>query len=283
MMYENKLVAALKVNGKVLRESKDTVFIPFGAEYQIHLHNLNTVRALVHITIDGTEVCPDGFVLDANRKVDLERFIKDGNLTSGNRFKFIERTASVENHRGIKAEDGIIRISFSYEKQRPYSNLLFVGNTEHCPSPPPWPGSSPWPGYFPPGVRGNEWYNTTAVGQMHDSNVKTKGIARGATLGTTSVNCATGVAQASYSAPVNDVGITVPGSVSNQTFSTTTMGVMETEEHVIVLRILGETAEGREVQKPVTVKSKPTCITCGRVNKASSKFCSNCGTSLTII
>ena len=30
MMYGNKLAAAIKVNGKVLREFKDTVYIPFG-------------------------------------------------------------------------------------------------------------------------------------------------------------------------------------------------------------------------------------------------------------
>ena len=48
MMYESKLAAAIKVNGKVLREfNKDTVYIPFGSEYSILLKNLNTKRAIV--------------------------------------------------------------------------------------------------------------------------------------------------------------------------------------------------------------------------------------------
>lgn len=283
MMYQNKFITALKVNGKVLREVKDTVFIPFGQEYSILLKNLNSVRALVNIQIDGQEVCPNGLVLDANREVDLERFIKDGNLSAGNKFKFIERTAIVEKHRGVKAEDGIIRISFRYEK---YSVPFF--------SSPTWQ-SQPWPGYHPPGSRG-PWLGSNSTGDWNgkfgsttsDVEVKTKGITRGiaqgsdaqlmnASFGTTAV----GSAQ-SFTASANDVGITVPGSVSNQKFSTTTMGLLEDEEHVIVLRILGETEHG-EVMQPVTVKARPRCTTCNRVNKASAKFCTECGTSLVLV
>ena len=56
MMYGNKLAAAIKVNGKVLREFKDTVYIPFGAEYTILVKNLETKRAIVNIFIDGENV-----------------------------------------------------------------------------------------------------------------------------------------------------------------------------------------------------------------------------------
>jgi len=283
-MYESKLVAALKVNGKILREVKDTVYVPFGSEYSIYLKNLNSVRALVNIQIDGQEVCPSGLVLDVNREVDLERFIKDNNLTSGNAFKFIERTAGIEAHRGIKAEDGIIRISFKFEKPRPAFVNAPLGQ---------WPGSAPWPGYWPPGVRGTtgggtDWYSTTnAGGETLDANVQTKGVSKGISRGIHTSNATFGatsasVTQASYSAPVNDAGITVPGSVSNQTFSTTTMGAMETEEHVIVLRILGETEQGVQVQAPVTVKNKPVCSSCGRTNKSTARFCTDCGTGLII-
>ena len=37
MMYANKLVASLKANGKILREFKDNVYIPFGSEYSFLL------------------------------------------------------------------------------------------------------------------------------------------------------------------------------------------------------------------------------------------------------
>ena len=55
-MYNQKLVASLKANGKILREFKDTVYIPFGSEYSFLIKNLNTTRALVNIFIDGEDV-----------------------------------------------------------------------------------------------------------------------------------------------------------------------------------------------------------------------------------
>ena len=79
---------------------------------------------------------------------------------------------------------------------------------------------------------------------------------------------------------LNDVGITVAGSKSTQSFTTTTMGLMETAKHNIVLKLLGETVDNQPVREAVTVKHKPKCTTCGKQNKATNKFCSECGTSL---
>ncbi len=124
MMYNQKLAAAIKVNGKVLREFKDTVHIPFGSEYTVLLKNLNTTRAVVNVFIDGNDMVPGGIVLNAGQEVDLERSVKNGNLTEGNRFKFIERTGAVEQHRGIGIEDGLVRIEFQFEQLRP-----IAGNT----------------------------------------------------------------------------------------------------------------------------------------------------------
>jgi hypothetical protein len=81
---------------------------------------------------------------------------------------------------------------------------------------------------------------------------------------------------------MNEVGITVPGSKSTQKFTETTMGIMETETHNIVLKLLGETADNITIRKPVTVKAKPKCVTCGKQNKANAKFCTECGTALEI-
>ena len=117
MMYQSKLVASLKANGKILREFKDTVYIPFGSEYSFLLKNLHTQRAVVNIFIDGDNIVDGGLVINAGQEVNLERYVKNGNLTEGNRFKFIERTQAVEDGpRGIKLEDGLVRIEFQYEK-----------------------------------------------------------------------------------------------------------------------------------------------------------------------
>jgi hypothetical protein len=81
---------------------------------------------------------------------------------------------------------------------------------------------------------------------------------------------------------MNEVGITVPGSKSEQKFTEVTMGALEAEKHTIVLKLLGETADNKPVAKPVTVKAKPKCVTCGHNNKATAQFCNKCGTALTI-
>jgi hypothetical protein len=287
-MYNNKLVASIKANGRILREFKDTVYIPFGSEYSILLKNLNTARALVHVFIDGDDIVPDGLVLNAGQEIDLERSIKDGNLTAGNKLKFIERTGAIEaGPRGIKLEDGLVRVEFQYEKQHPLNTL-----------------------YYPLGVRrmSSEYRGVT---DKYSKHVNTSWVSTtGATYSQVNVNGAlrgvdysqNGAAmQASASAAINkvapdtteyhdgaatmdwnDVGITVPGSKSEQKFTTTTMGVLESEKHTIVLKLLGETADNKPVEKPVTVKKKTKCETCGKVNKAIAKFCTECGTSLEI-
>ena len=115
MMYSNNLAAAIIVGGKVLREFGDTVYLPFGSEYKIRIKNLNSVRAKVSIEIDGQCVTDGSLVVDAFGTTDLERFIRNGNLDRGHRFKFIERSEKIEQYRGIGAEDGIVSIRYEFE------------------------------------------------------------------------------------------------------------------------------------------------------------------------
>jgi hypothetical protein len=115
MMYQNKMIACIKANGKVLREIGEKVIVPYGTEYSIFLKNLNNTRAVVQIEIDGEEVVAGGLIIDVNQSIDLERFVSETTLSKGNKFKFIERTEAVENHRGIRPDDGVVRISWHYE------------------------------------------------------------------------------------------------------------------------------------------------------------------------
>lgn len=241
-MFNNKLVASLKANGKILREFKDTVYIPFGSEYSFLIKNLNISRAVVNIFIDGDDVVEGGLVLNAGQSVDLERYVRANNLTSGNKFKFIERTSKIEDHRGVKLEDGLIRIEFQFEAPL-YQYTALRG------------GSLPFR---------NETYSLlgSAVAQ----------------------NCSQSQISASASAavPVNDIGITVPGSKSDQAFTSTYLGQLDPEKHSIVFRLLGETEDNKVVTRPVTVNTKPRCVTCDTRNNSTAKFCSNCGTSLVL-
>ena len=81
---------------------------------------------------------------------------------------------------------------------------------------------------------------------------------------------------------LNEAGITVPGSESTQKFVTVSDFPLQPEKHVMVIKLLGETADNKPVVKAVTVKAKPKCQTCGKQNRATAKFCSTCGTALTV-
>lgn len=278
-MYSNKMVACLKANGKVLREFNETVYVPFGQEYNILLKNLNSVKALVNITIDGEDVVPGGLVVEGNREIELERFVKD--MNRGNRFKFIKRTAGIEQHRGIKADDGIIRISFKYERRAPAFttdwNTMKLGGS--------WGG-----GYNP----NSHWYGTTnAIGSaVSDNAISKSSVLRGMPEPTMSysANAVASASAASGDAQLMNVattqslaGITAPGSVSDQKFQQATWFPTEDEEHVVVMHLLGETETGKKVAQPVTVKHQPVCKMCGHKNKAKAKFCSECGAGLELV
>lgn len=291
MMYNNKFVACLKSNGRVLREQDGTVFLNFGSEYSIYLKNLNTVRAEVTISIDGQDIMDgNSLVLGAYQDVNLERYLKD--VTKGNRFKFIERTASVEKHRGIGAEDGLIRIEFAYEK--PINKLNYVPDWNTRLGGPVYGGyAGNNSGHYTKGLMGNS-FSTNAVGSFSDNSLSAAPIKNTATLcGVSETQCSAKSVQTDHSmdwlqteqerSVLNDAGITVPGSISEQKFQVVAGFQTEDEKHVIILRLLGETADNKPVVKPVTVKAKPKCVTCGRVNKATAKFCQDCGTSLNII
>jgi hypothetical protein len=85
-------------------------------------------------------------------------------------------------------------------------------------------------------------------------------------------------------APQNlDAGITVPGSESNQQFQNVSGFTTESQSEVIILHLVGTNQKSQPVKKAITVLDKLACLTCLKVNKSSSKFCSQCGTALEII
>lgn len=254
-MYNNKLVVAIKHRGKILREIGEEVYLPFGSEYSIYIKNLHSVRVLVSVEIDGDDV-GDGtkFIIHPNSFIDLERFVRNGNLKKGNRFKFIERTSAVEQHRGVGAEDGLIRVEFQFEKKyEPFHwNNGVVNST-------------------------TTWTTTGGGGTYTCSSPVIGSTARGVD----SPNGNVDTVFTNYAA--SDIGVTAPGSISDQQFFEGEWFPVELGSHSIVLRLLGETADNVQVRKPVTVKAKAVCSSCGRRNKATAKFCAECGTSLQLV
>lgn len=265
MMYDSKLAIALKVNGNVVREDKDKVYLPFGSEYSLYIKNLNSKRAIVRISIDGTDVSTGGFIVDANSAVEIERFVKDND--QGNRFKFIERTGAIEDHRGIGIEDGLIRVEFQYEKERP---IIMWNDDTFRPKSDGWDRKGGYDGRRTTTGNNPQMYNSTTTS---DSMLRSKSVSRSVT---------TSGADVSYSTQTNDAGITVPGSISDQKFTTVSSFPLEDTKHVIVMKVLGVTPEKEPVKVVVETRSNPVCNTCGKKNRSSYKFCGECGTSLIV-
>jgi hypothetical protein len=192
----------------------------------------------------------------------------------------------------VKLEDGLVRIEFQFEKP-PVAISTISDNFFK---------------QYPPGVRGSEQQkekfggiggSTTLTsynvnGMMRNVDWSKNGeVTMQAASASVDKYCADngiinkmeshdGMATMDSYVPKNDVGITVPGSKSTQKFQTTYMNALEPEKHTIVLKLLGETEDNKPVLKPVTTKHKPKCVTCGKQNKATAKFCTECGTALEI-
>ena len=295
MMYAHKFAVAIKNNGKVLRERGDSVALPFGSEYSIFLKNMNSVRALVRIEIDGTDVTGGHqLIVPANGTLDLERFIKNDNMGQGNRFKFIERTKKIEDGpRGIKIEDGLVRVEVEFEREpAPFKTPDWdriikdqLARDANKITGPYWNG----PYYTTCGNLTGQVDLNSIGGQAYSANNASLSSATGDIQNaSTTVASSKGLTKG-FAAPtqapaqeLNDIGITVPGSVSDQKFEQGAWFPTDGVKHVLVLKLLGE-VEGKVVEKPITVKTKPTCTTCGTVNKSNAKFCRECGTGLTIV
>jgi hypothetical protein len=309
MMYQNKLAVAIKHNGKILRETKDIVHLPFGSEFSVLVKNLNSKRVKFTLHIDGTDAL-DGeeIVVNANSETEIKRFIRNGNMDEGNAFKFIERTAAIEDGpRGIKVDDSVVRVEFWFEQDKPEIKVKDIYWEKHHyrdyyqqPLINHWNG----PFYGSTNIAGNASAGGSLLGGV--DHFATGSIARGAVLsnvsqtnasfsatsasatlsdeagGGASINSIIADAIGVAPEPKNDAGITVPGSKVEQKFTTVYGFKSEANSNTIILRLVGVVGEV-EVTKPITVAHKPECVTCGKLNKANSKFCSECGTALTLI
>jgi len=253
MMYNQKLVTSVKCKGKVMRERGDTVFLPFGEEYSLLLKNLSSQKAQIKVEIDGETVI-SALLLKPNQSIDLERYVIDDNLSKGPKFKFIEKTNQISNHRGDRVDDGIVRITYQFEEL-----------VQWCP--PVVYTKDPWNDLYGKSI----WYDGYPTTKLSDNSWECHD---GAVYNTTSVG-------ASLTRGVeSDNGITTKGSESDQKFVHGNIGVLESTVHSIVLQLKGDIG-GCEVTKPLTVSRKIKCEVCGNINKSSSSFCGNCGTNLT--
>ena len=274
MTYKENFVAEVKCNGKILRVRDGAVRLPFGSEYSILLKNLNSRRASVKIHIDGQDVLDySSLILDPNSSTELKGFLR-GN-TASNRFKFIEKTEKIQDHRGDKIDDGLIRIEFAFEKKTVLKREILTEEHHHHHHHYDWN----YRGFFTGNshqVYGSSTGDKSSDDPLFSSNVNSVASSNLKSSPTTTIE-SMGIQPRSV--PVSDQGITVKGSECNQEFMYGSIGVLEPAE-VIVIQLKGATDDGSLIAKPLTVKTKLQCSSCGKKSKSTFKFCPECGTFL---
>jgi len=264
MVYSNKFVAVIKCNGKILREvsQENDVILPFGAEYSILLKNLDTRRAVVEVSIDGTDVL-DGrkLVIDANDNTELKGVMVNNAVK--NAFKFIQKTKKIQDHRGDKIDDGFIRIKFGFERAVDYT---WITN------------------YTYPTVYRSSFYSNQDVqyGGILNEGPTCKGITgQPEPLASSTISSSvTADSLGACEVPQAEEGITVPGSELKQDFNSTHVGTIE-DHGVIIIRLKG-TDKTEPVKTPIFVSTKSECPTCGTRSRYGTKFCSECGTNIQV-
>lgn len=251
MVYNNKLIVVIKNKGKVLREfSGGVVRLPFGSDYSIYIKNKDTIRkVLVDVKVDGKDTL-DGssLIVDPKRSTELKGFMKGS--TVRNKFRFIEKTKEISNYRGDFVEDGLVEVTYKFEEYNDWWNKPILG------------------GYVDTHVKSFR-RDSSADHHVYYSNISSS------TEPMATANC-------SY----NDSGITVPGAETRQDFVVGNIGRLESTTYNIVLNLKGQVVERRRdkrkqrVKRPITVKTKIRCSTCGRRWRSSMKYCGNCSTYL---
>lgn len=241
MVYSNNLIAVIKHKGKILREfTGNTVRLPFGSDYSIYIKNKDAVRKAV------VQVKVDGKdALDGNKLiVDPESATELKGFMKGsvvkNKFRFIEKTDEISNYRGNFVEDGLIELNYQFEE---YPKVKWA-------QPIIWNYHSDYNTFYGSEIK----YSSSECSSL----VKAK------------------------SSIVNDSGITVPGAETYQPFVIGNVGDLENIKYNIIINLKGEVLTDKKtlIKKPITVKTKLRCPTCGRRWSSSIKYCGNCSTYL---
>ena len=281
MVYKENFIAVVKVDGKILRERKreqdgePCVVLPFGCEYTLLMKNQATQDCVARITIDGQDVL-DGneIIIRANKSVELEGFMSDDHVSHC--FKFIQKTDRIVEHRGDRIDDGIIRIEYQFAKKEPEVTNHHHYHHHH--------GPCPVCGYYtcrcfhPRGVWCASDNSGSVLRSATYSATASCGESMQLSMNAGTAKCAHNITGQSVNIQ-NDEGITVKGSDSDQKFKSAHIGTLESYTHFITIRLTGGETN-TDVKTPVYVKTKIECETCGKKNKSSNRFCSNCGTSL---
>jgi len=289
MTYKDNFVAEVKCNGKILRIIDGAVHLPYGSEYTLLLKNLNSRKASVSVHVDGQDVLDySSLILEPNSSAELEGFLSG--TVAKNRFKFIHKTKQIQEHRGDKIDDGLIRVEFAFEKPAPEVIKKTIIHEDHYydhyhryPRPyyhwnyDKWFSGDSQVKYGSSAVDNQTSFTNSGGDEL--LGIKAENCARGAHSESINMVQHDSLGVESLGQPLDDEGITVKGAECHQSFRYGIIGELE-QAQVITIQLKGIKGSGAQIQQPITVRTKLQCPTCGIKSKSSFKYCPSCGTYL---
>ena len=273
-MYDkhSKIVMAIIANGKPLKDD-GIIKIPENSEYTIRFKNKGTEDVLVNFEIDGENASGNGYVIEAGKTANIERF-----ADTPRKFKFVdtESNDAILDGKNNNSTPGMIKATFYYRKKSP-EKVYVPGPKEYVYIPDPW--ISPWDVWpyrepYRPIRRGPMWTTGTRVtyGGVLNPNRGMGGMGVSNTSGNITSNLnncfsqhcdstmsstaqdisyemsndslstdygallsATSSQLGGSSLSTSDKGVTVEGGVSNQTFGSTYFEIGELAAEIKVI------------------------------------------------
>lgn len=255
-MHSSGFILSLKnSSGNTLRETNyNQVYLPFNSEYKIYLKNNHNRKALASIKIDGKSIGED-IILRSYQSLDLERFILNGDLNSGKRFKFVPLSDSKVQD-PTDSNNGFVEVKFTLEKEKSVIKGLFINSDFEI---------------------DNDFISTGTnkykpICDIYYSNNMSSGSLK---VDNPYIHVSNFV---SFAPPTSDQGATIEGSNSNQSFVYGSIKELEDFSITLILQILGK-IEYVTVTASHTVKNtkKKYCSNCSKILRYYDKFCSRCG------
>lgn len=256
-MYSNGFVVGIKINDISVSESGNQVIMPFNKEYSIFLKNRNSRRAVAKVYVDGEEVTKTGsLILNANSSLNLERYIEDND--KGRKFKFVSLSNKEVQDKG-DSEKGFIEVRFRLEKI--VESPIIVKEEHHHHH------------HYDHYHYDYTYKNPFTFGPLYGST-SNKFLCNGSSNVTFTANNGEVKPEAMCFASCASVepGASTKGSESNQKFTYSYMGELETTETVIRFQLVGTRDE-----KLAKTYNKTHCSKCGKKYNSKDIFCSTCG------
>ncbi len=279
MTYSKGLVVSIKCNGKILRDNdNNNIYLPFESEYSILFKNLTSKRCCVSVDIDGMNILNNNqLIINPNETQELERFFNN-DINKGNKFKFIKKTQKISDYRGDRIDDGIIRIEHQFEKDKKDNVKIIYEYTNPYTPYPYYPPYYTLPAYIPH----YHFYSSTdnTIKNINNNDVENHCYYNSIVGQNESFTISSTINNTDNIRQINEDGITVKGSESNQHFNYTNIGELENKEDTIIFKLNGQNKDNNEIKKEISIKDKMICQTCGTSNKSLNKYCRECGTYL---